>query len=95
VEVAELLDLGRVRAVTIGAGDFEDCGEALELRMSEKDVHSLADLSLAEVGVAITVRSEWGGGVVHMQGAEAVEPDAFLHLVDACVECAAIRDVDS
>jgi hypothetical protein len=95
VEVAELLNLVRVRSVAVGARDLEDRRQPLELRMREEDAHPVADLALEDVGVPVAVRAERRAGVVYVQRPQPVEPDALFDLVHAGVERRAIGDVDA
>jgi hypothetical protein len=93
VEVAELLDLVRVRSVAVGARDLEDRRQPLELRMCEEDAHLVADLALADVCMPVAVRAQRCRCVVHVQGSKPVEADALFDRVHASVERRAIRDV--
>jgi len=95
VEVAELLNLVRVRSVAVGARDLEDRRQPLELRMGEADAPPVVDLPLAAVCVPVAVRAERRSGVVHVQRPQPVESDALFELVHASVERRAIRDVDA
>jgi hypothetical protein len=93
MEVAELLDLVRVRPVAVGARDLQNRGQPLQLGVAEEDAHALGDLSLAQVRVAVAVGAQRCSGVVHMQRSQAVEADALLDLVQASVQRRAIRDI--
>src|SRR5207247_10746292 len=76
VELAELGDLGRVRAFLVLARDLEVDGQVLEARMREEGAEALAELALEDVRVAIAVRAERRRGGVHVQRAQPGEPDA-------------------
>ena len=95
MEVAELLDLVRVRSVAVRARDLEDRRQPLQLRVAEENAHACGDLALAEVRVAVAVRAERRRGVVHVQRPQPVEADPLLDLVDAGVQRRAVRHVDA
>ena len=67
--------VARARHLEVGA-------ELLERRMGEERAEALADLALEDVRVAVAVRAERGRAVVHVQRAQAVEPDRLVDLVD-------------
>jgi hypothetical protein len=54
--------------------------------MSEEDAELLAHQPVADVVVPVAVRPERRLRVVHVQAAQAVEPDALVELADQLVE---------
>ena len=82
MQLAEALDLGGIRPVPVRSGNLEDGREPLELRVREEEAEVLAHFALADVGVAVPVRTEPGGGVVHVQSAQAVEARGVKPLED-------------
>src|SRR5437879_4864801 len=81
VERTKLPDLVGVRALAVGAGHLEDDGQTLQLRIREEDAQPFADQALADVVVAIAIRSERCFGVVRVQCTQSVEPDAPVEVV--------------
>jgi hypothetical protein len=54
--------------VTVFAWNLEVGGHPLQLRMPDENLELVAELSFADVGVTVAVRSERRGGVVDMYG---------------------------
>src|SRR5207249_7781625 len=57
VKVAQLPDLGCVRALVVGARHLEVGGELLERRVREERAEALAQLAFEKTRVAVAVRS--------------------------------------
>ena len=60
--------------------------ELLQPRISEEDRELVPDQSLADVRVPVAVRAERRLRVVHVEGAQPVEPDQLVELVQQRVE---------
>src|ERR1051325_3907740 len=70
------------RPLLVRAGRLEDHRQAVEARLAEEDRAAvLAQLALADVGVAVAVGAQLALGVVEVQRAEAVEADDVVALV--------------
>jgi len=95
VEVAELLDLVRIRSVAVRARNLENRRQPLQLRVAEEDAHAFGDLTLAEVRMTVAVRVERRAGVVHVECPQSIEANALLDLVHADVQRRAVRHVDA
>ena len=75
------------------AGALEDHRQALEARLGEEGDHALdADLAVAQVDVAVAVRTQLGHRVVDVQRLQAVAADHAVELVDApCPSASRVR----
>ena len=63
--------------------------------MSEKRAQPFAHEPLADVRVAVAIRSEWRLCVVYMDCAEAVEADAIVDLRKRLVDSGRVGHVDA
>ena len=63
--------------------------------MREEGAEALAHLALADVGVTVAVRAELDVRVVHVEAAEAVEPDALVDLAEGRVDGVRVGHVDA
>src|SRR5919199_2634484 len=86
VQLFQLPHLVGVRPLVVLARHLEQGGQSLELWMTQEDAELLADQALADVRVPVAVRAERGSRVVHVQGAEPVEPDPRVDHVDEAIE---------
>jgi len=62
-------------------GNLEQRGQALQLRMGEKDAELLSEKAVADVVVAVAVRAERRLRVVDVQRPQPVEPDLPVDVV--------------
>ena len=76
VQVAQLLDLGRVGAVAVRTRRLHHGRQLLQRGMREERAEPLAELALEHVRVAVAVRAERRLRVVHVERAQPVEADA-------------------
>src|SRR5215831_2894754 len=95
VEVSQLLDLVRVRAVAVGSRDLQHGREVLHPGVREEHPQAVAHQPVADVVVAVAVRPEWRLRVVRVQRAQPVEPDALVNLLEAGVPRLWIGHVDT
>jgi len=66
----------------------------LDAWVSEEDAEPFAHEAGADVRVAVAVRAERRGGVVHVQAAQALEADPPVDLAERRVEKGRVGDVD-
>jgi hypothetical protein len=78
VQVLQAPDLLGVRAVPVRAGRLQDGRKPLDGRVREERAEALAQLALEDARMPVPVRPERGGGVVHVEAAQPVEPDPLV-----------------
>ena len=72
-----------VGAFLFRAGGLQGGGEALEAGLGEEGGEAaFAHLAFADVGVAVAAGAEGGGGVVDVDGAEALDADLGVGFVE-------------
>src|SRR5215212_11606737 len=86
MQLPDLLDLIRVRAVAVRARDLEHGGQILERGVSQEDAELLAEQTLADVRVPVAVRAERRLGVVDVQRTQPVEADPLVELVEDAIQ---------
>ena len=76
------------------AGGLEGRGEALEAGLGEEGGEAFAaHLAFADVGVAVAAGAERGGGVVDVDGAEALDADLLVGFVEHRRQVVFVGDV--
>src|SRR5664280_1183850 len=93
IELAQRRDLGGVRPVAVGARGLEQRRQIREGGMGEKDAELLAHHALADVFVPVAIGAERRLRVVDVQGAQAVEADQALELINERVELGSLGHV--
>jgi hypothetical protein len=63
----QLPELAHVLGVGAARGTLEDGGQLLNRRVGQEDAEPLAELALADLGVAVAVGAERRVRVVHVQ----------------------------
>ena len=75
--------------------DLEERGEPLQLRVREEGAELLADQSVTDVLVPITIRPKRRLRVVCVQNPEPVETDPGIDVFQEHVQSSAVRHVDA
>src|SRR4051794_19372227 len=87
-------DFGPRRAFLLRARRLQRRRQALEAGLGEEGGEAAAaHLAFADVGVAVAAGTKGGGGVVDVDGAEALDPDLLVGFVEDGAEVGLVGDV--
>ncbi len=95
MELPQLPQLVRVRAVAVGARSLENCREILDPRIGEKRRDAIPEEALPEVRMAIPIRAERRRCVVHVERTQSLDSDPRLDLVEKAGDGRRVGHVDT